>query len=144
MTSVRLELLGKKSKILRVVDQVQKKKKKNENKMLFFETINIIGICIVLQTTSAQLYLYLNDKCKLAHSNEAGICQYVEDCPDVQKLFKEQHINPTLCGFERDKQIVCCPKEIETRFSDNTTQLDITKNTISLQSKQTILKFLLQ
>lgn len=116
---------------------VTKEKKKNKNKMLFFERI-IIGIFIVLQTTCAHLHLYLNDKCKLAHSNETGICQYVEDCPAVEKLFNEQHINPTLCGFERDKQIVCCPKEIETRFGDNTTEVDITNNTVSSQSEQLI------
>lgn len=105
--------------------------------MLFFERI-IIGIIIVLQTTCAHLHLYLNDKCTMAHSNEAGICQYVEDCPVVVKLFNEQHINPTLCGFERDRQIICCFKEIETRFGDNTTEVDITQNTISFQSKQMI------
>lgn len=103
--------------------------------MLFFETI-IIGIFIVLQKTSAHLHLYLGDKCTMAHSDDAGICQYVEDCPVIEKLFREQHVNPTLCGFERDKQIVCCPKEIETRFSDNNTiGVDITNNTISSQSK---------
>lgn len=103
--------------------------------MLFFEAI-IIGICIVLPTTSAHLHLYLNDKCTMGHSNADGICQYVEDCPFVQKLYKEQHVNPTLCGFERDKQIVCCPKEIETRFSDNTTEMANTNNTVSSQSER--------
>lgn len=109
--------------------------------MLFFVIVITVGIFIVLQTTCAHLQLYLNDKCTMVHSNEAGICQYVDDCPVVEKLFKGQHIDPTLCGFERDKQIVCCPKVIETRFSENTTEVNITTtNTISSQSERMMIE----
>lgn len=52
--------------------------------------------------------LYLNDDCIVSRTSENGTCKFINDCPQIEiEARKSQY--PTLCGFERTQQIICCP-----------------------------------
>lgn len=58
--------------------------------------------------------LELNDTCHVTRTNSSGICQFIENCPDVRKEILRRGRFPTLCGFEGKKVIICCPQMDET------------------------------
>lgn len=55
----------------------------------------------------------LDDKCTVARTSENGTCTFVENCPGAILEITEQSIYPALCGFERRKEIICCPNKYE-------------------------------
>lgn len=84
------------------------------SKILLIVLIN----CTVWKLCASQHYL--GDKCKVNDTEDPGICRFVEDCPDIVKIFKENKTFPTLCGFQSNKEIFCCPVEIITKLSFDT------------------------
>lgn len=79
---------------------------------IFFAKISILfnGFCVAL---------YLNETCNIVRSGEKGICRFVDDCPIVKIEALEQSLFPTLCGFYRDKEIICCPNEKNRTKTDS-------------------------
>lgn len=71
-----------------------------------FVTI-LITKCAVFVIINAQLSL--NDGCQVARSGANGICRHYEDCPVVLNELLDHGLTPTKCGFQKRKEIICCP-----------------------------------
>lgn len=70
----------------------------------------------------------LNSSCQVARTNSTGQCKYIEDCPIVHKEIRNEGLFPQLCGFDKKKELICCPKKSEAlkipvRISQKSTQL---------------------
>jgi len=49
------------------------------------------------------------EPCRLQHNGANGVCRALPNCPKVLEDYRNQRINPTLCGWSGFTQVVCCP-----------------------------------
>lgn len=89
----------------------------------------ICGINILFSELSTALYL--NDTCTVARSNAKGVCRFVEHCPIVVIEIVEQLSFPTLCGFERKKEVICCPNQKPKKSDSKPDKIAIPQNRIT-------------
>lgn len=51
----------------------------------------------------------MNDDCVDSRLNRPGICQLASECLSVQLEFKQTRRNPTICSYQNNDLVVCCP-----------------------------------
>lgn len=85
--------------------------------------VYLFAVCFSLQ---------LNDECIASRTGENGICKLINDCPRIVLEIREQSKYPTICGFQRAQQIICCPNVIVPNRID--TQQNSKFNRISAES----------
>lgn len=90
---------------------------------------SVLLICTLFNISCSEL-LYLNDECVVIRTNANGTCKFASDCPQIQNEVLNYEQFPTLCGFEKNKEIICCPNENQTDLSS---RVD-TEDRISVQS----------
>ncbi|XP_077284901.1 serine protease snk-like [Arctopsyche grandis] len=49
------------------------------------------------------------ESCTASYNSSPGICKINGECKAVLDLLKCKNIKPTICGFEANEPIVCCP-----------------------------------
>lgn len=69
----------------------------------------LIVILITINHFVDSLSLELNDTCDVARTKTKGICKFIENCEILVKEIREESLFPAVCGFVRDKVIICCP-----------------------------------
>lgn len=69
------------------------------------------------------MLLEMNDTCVVERTNSNGICKFVENCPSVLKEVQQKAQFPTLCGFQRNKEIICCPEELPAAVAKEMTRI---------------------
>lgn len=55
----------------------------------------------------------LNDPCQVARTRSTGRCCFIENCPIVREEILKHGTFPQLCGFQDNKELICCPKKVE-------------------------------
>lgn len=55
--------------------------------------------------------LLVNDECVDSRANRPGICMLAKDCPSVEQEFRKNGRNPTICTYQGNDLVVCCPSE---------------------------------
>lgn len=53
--------------------------------------------------------LLVNDDCVDSRLNRPGICRLASECVSVQQEFKQNRRNPTICSYQDNDLVVCCP-----------------------------------
>lgn len=87
-------------------------------------SFNLFGLCFTLR---------LNDEC-ISRTGETGICTFINDCAQVLIEMQEQSLYPTICGFQRMQQVICCPNVIAPNRIDIQTANKPKSNRISAES----------
>lgn len=60
-----------------------------------------------------RMFPSLNESCQVARTLSTGRCSFIENCPIVRKEILKYGAFPQLCGFEGDKELICCPEKVE-------------------------------
>lgn len=94
--------------------------------------LTIILSYFILTVMCLKPLLELNDSCIVARTNSNGICKFIENCPSIVREIREELAFPTLCGFVRSKEIICCPKIEELHESTLPTRVSDTSRCISI------------
>lgn len=106
----------------------------------------IAAIVLVEATYSSIIFedesFFSGSPCIEKSKNTTGICKPIHDCPElVQKLKTKSTWNTTVCGFEGNEQIICCPSS-ETKVEiEKLNILEITETPEITSFNELILNF---
>ncbi|XP_077284774.1 serine protease snk-like [Arctopsyche grandis] len=73
----------------------------------------MIRIALIALTLEAAYCQYAGDSCILNHNSSPGVCKLNSQCESVFKVLKCKNIKPTLCSFQGNTPVVCCPLDNE-------------------------------